>query len=1111
MQPEPASDPSDIERELAARLAAIDQGSAADAAHRAEEVTAGLGDEAAERLHGALECLERVRKLWPRPEQNNEWPQQFGRFILERELGRGGHGIVFLALDPTVRRRVALKVPHPECLDDPDLKRRFFQEARAVAKLDHPGIVPLLELGEVGPVCYMASTYCSGPDLGAWLTARREPLSPRDAAHLMAEIAEAIGHAHARGVVHRDIKPQNILLEECTNATAPELLPLRPRVTDFGLAKLLEADADRTRTGVVIGTPRYMAPEQVLAKHTEIGPPADVYAMGLILQRLMVGRKSDSEPAQNESARILTARFEGRVASAHVDPTGEQMRAPTPPVPIPLQAILCRCLEHEPGRRYADASLLAADLRRFLAGEPVLAQAGFYRNRLRAWAAQRPALAIGGVIIATIILTAIALEIRRADRPDPMPTPAVERQSGPSQADRLARTKRYVEDLQIACRQAPFAELTSYKLDQSRFLLDRHRPGPGEEDLRSLEWYFLWNVLHGERDTLKGPTGEVYWLTYSPDGRWLASAGQDGALLWDAATGELRLRLHQNGHGLLGVCFSPDSTRLATASEDQSARVWSAVDGRPLLPALVHKSKVVVILFTPDGKQLITAERGGTVTVWDATTGAVIRSIASISSTPLEGMVLSPDGTVLATASSTEVKIWEYPSMRQRREPIRSDAPVRFFNSIAFSHDGRQFATACGAELSVRTWETATGKLLFSRSHYPNERVMSVAFSPDDRTLVSTGADGATRLWDLVDPNPDASPAGHDAILAGHTDWVWCAAFAPDGKTLATASKDKTVKLWKVPPRKIEELVALADDGPLAAGYSAAGRFLYTIRRSGQCDLWDSEPGGPRRTLPFAPASACLAATFSSGCSLVAAVDAEGTISIGSPQDSVPRITLDRAAAASPCLTFSTDGRMLAFVTRDGSIGRVDSTNPSGTIERLASPGSAPTCLAYSPTGDFLAGGVDGHLVVWDVALGRVRAISELVAKEKLNSVAISPDGSLCATNGTAGEILLWDRITLRATGMIGQDKNPITCLAFSQDGLTLISGQRSISIHLWNVALAREIFPLKDDMFGTRGIAALCIAPGDTGVAAIATLERPGWTKNVLWRTGRISRAAGN
>ena len=202
---------------------------------------------------------------------------------------------------------------------------------------------------------------------------------------------------------------------------------------------------------------------------------------------------------------------------------------------------------------------------------------------------------------------------------------------------------------------------------------------------------------------------------------------------------------------------------------------------------------------------------------------------------------------------------------------------------------------------------------------------------------------------------------------------------------------------------------------------------------------------------------------------------------------------------------------MLAFVTRNGSIGRVDTTNPSGTIERLASPGSAPTCLAYASTADFLAGGVDGRLVVWDADTGRVRAISEFVTKEKITSVAISPDGSLCATNGMAGEILLWDRITLRALGMTGQDKNPITCLAFSQDGLTLISGQRSGAIRVWNVASAREVFPLKGDALGAPAIAAICIAPGDTGISAIAAPERPGRTKDVLWCTGRISREVGN
>ncbi len=163
MQPEHDLGPPELERELAARLAALDEMGTAGAAKGLGELTAGLGAEAVQRLGDALECVQKIRGVWPRPDVANAFPQQFGKFVLERVLGRGGHGVVYLALDPSLGRRVRLKVPLAECLDDPDMKRRFLREARAVAPLDHPGIVPLLESGEVGAICTWPRPTVAGP------------------------------------------------------------------------------------------------------------------------------------------------------------------------------------------------------------------------------------------------------------------------------------------------------------------------------------------------------------------------------------------------------------------------------------------------------------------------------------------------------------------------------------------------------------------------------------------------------------------------------------------------------------------------------------------------------------------------------------------------------------------------------------------------------------------------------------------------------------------------------------------------------------------------------------------------------------------------------------
>ena len=349
----------------------------------------------------------------------------------------------FFWLDPALGRRVAVKIPRAECLDDPDLKRRFLREGRALALLDHPGIVPILELGEIGPVCYIVSTFCEGPNLGAWLKSQRGPLSPQIASSIVADVAEAVGHAHARGVTHRDLKPQNVMIETVPNAADPGGAVIRPRLTDFGLAKLMEAEADLTHTGVVIGTPRYMAPEQASGQGALVGPPADVYALGAVLHELLNGPRFQSEEpdprsstacvvadAVNHAARdgdspcdaglkrlcpILGGRAavssgsDGASSSRNDAGPRSSVVPPRTVVPPALQAIVTKCLEQVPSRRYPDGGELAADLRRFLAGERTRAQYGFTRWLSRRWpsvTAAMVALALSG---AALILSAPVL------------------------------------------------------------------------------------------------------------------------------------------------------------------------------------------------------------------------------------------------------------------------------------------------------------------------------------------------------------------------------------------------------------------------------------------------------------------------------------------------------------------------------------------------------------------------------------------------------------------------------------------------------------------------------------------------------------------------------
>jgi serine/threonine protein kinase/Tfp pilus assembly protein PilF len=379
-------------------------------------------------LEGRIDCMRLLRRVWagdsgaassgPRPSNaltamgielsasSTVSPAtRIGRFEVRRELGRGGFGVVFLARDPLLHRDVALKVPRTEAFLDPELRARLHREATIAAGLDHPNIVPIYEAGEAGPVCYIASAFCPGVTLAAWLKEQPVLASFRDAAALAATLAEAVHYAHQRGVVHRDLKPANILLVSGwlngedrhpggsgTTHHSP-LTTYQPRITDFGLAKLLDDKKSPanalTQAGAVIGTPEYMAPEQARTAAGPVGPATDVYALGVILYEMLTGRP----PFQGDS----TLEILRQVETAEPVPLG-RLR---PKLPRDLETICLKCLEKESKRRYSAADALTADLRHFLAGEPVQARPVSRAEKMWRWCHRKPAIAA--------LLTALAL------------------------------------------------------------------------------------------------------------------------------------------------------------------------------------------------------------------------------------------------------------------------------------------------------------------------------------------------------------------------------------------------------------------------------------------------------------------------------------------------------------------------------------------------------------------------------------------------------------------------------------------------------------------------------------------------------------------------------
>ena len=278
-------------------------------------------------------------------------------------------GVVFEARQVTLNRKVALKMILAGELADDDAVRRFYLEAEAAANLDHPGIVPIYEVGQHEGQHYFSMGFVEGHSLSQRLA--EGPLPAREAAEPIRRVSEAIEYAHQHGVIHRDLKPANILLDKGGN----------PRVTDFGLAKKVQGDSGLTGSGQIMGTPSYMPPEQAGGKRGEVGPPADVYALGATLYALITGRP----PFQAATAMDTVIQV---FSDEPVPP-----RRLNASIPRDLETICLKCLEKEPGKRYAAAVALADDLRRYLAGEPITARPLTKVERVVKWARRRPAIA----------------------------------------------------------------------------------------------------------------------------------------------------------------------------------------------------------------------------------------------------------------------------------------------------------------------------------------------------------------------------------------------------------------------------------------------------------------------------------------------------------------------------------------------------------------------------------------------------------------------------------------------------------------------------------------------------------------------------------------------
>ncbi len=636
------------------------------------------------------------------------------------ELGRGGMGVVYKARQTRLNRPVALKMILAGAHAGAEAAARFLAEAEAVAQLQHPNIVQIFHIDEHAGLPYFEMEFVGGGSLADRLDGTPRP--PHEAARLTDILARAMAEAHRRGIVHRDLKPGNILL-------TPEGAP---KVADFGLAKLLNAESGLTRTDSVLGSPSYMAPEQAGGKTKEVGPAADVYALGAILYELLTGRPP----------------FRG----ATVLETLEQVKTtePVPPsrlvpgLPRDAETIALKCLQKDSGKRYESAAALAEDLRRFQAGEPIVARPVESLERAWRWCKRNPVVA-GLMAAVAALLVAVAgsasvaaFQYRLAAHQEKrLRNAAEEKAQAEARAREESETALYFNRIALANQ-----ELLENDPLRAEELLDECVPQPGQPDHRAWEWSYLKRLCHAEPVTVRTQPG----------------SGQTAA-------------------------FSPDGRRLASASDKKAVNIWDATTGQELF-TLPDAGDVQCLAFGPaEGHRLATGDTSGTVKLWDTTTRRVDRTLRP-DPAGVRALAFSPDGRRLALAGEKAVQVWDA-TTGQLVHPLRGHDG--WVVAVAFSPDGQRVASG-SFDTTVIIWDTGTGRPIQTlRGH--EGPVMGVAFSPDGRRLASASLDRAVKVWDLTTGQESLCLRGHPQELAG-------VAFLDAGRRVASTSIDKTVKIW---------------------------------------------------------------------------------------------------------------------------------------------------------------------------------------------------------------------------------------------------------------------------------------------------------------------------
>jgi WD40 repeat protein/serine/threonine protein kinase len=974
-------------------------------------------------------------------------PKRLGDYNILREIGRGGMGIVYEAVQESLGRHVALKVLPQHQLRDGTQLERFRREARAAAMLHHTNIVPVFGVGEDNGVHHYAMQYIKGQSLDAILheVKRLRGAKPDDAACLPASGEDAgLAASVAIELVSGRFAGQGGAPAQTAAVPASDPPPpgedsaTHSEKPGSGLSSSASSILSQTGTsyyqsGARIGV---QAAEALAYAHHHKLLHRDIKPSNLLLDLQGTVWVTDFGLAKAEGTDALTQigdivgtlrymapeRFQGscdarsdvyalgltlyemltlepafaaaeraRLIDKILNEKPPNPRELDPRIPRDLETITLKAMAPEPSDRYQTAAVLAEDLRRYLTDRPILARRASTVEQARRWCRRNPAaagliLASGIAALAMIGVTVAAFynsELRKANERTWEALHVA--QTARAGEEKARRTaERFQYSQHITLAQIAWQESNMGRLEE---FLDTC---PTDYQ-NNWEWHYLKRQCHPDVVTLSGHSGGINTLAFHPDGKQIATGSYDGTVkLWDATSGQPLFTFPGRTTEVIRVAYSPDGKRVAAANGfDRTVNVWDIANRQVVFRLVGHTADVYGLAFSPDGKRIATASFDKTIVVWDATTGKQLFTLLGHTA-EIYVLAYSPDGKRIATASKDgTVRVWDLATRREAFPSLRHVGPI---DGVTFSRDGTLLASG-GFDLKLWLWDVTSGKLLRSIEAHTN-LINSVYFSPDGSRIVSVSGDRNIKIWDTAKLR-SGSENPLLLTLKGHANQVLDAAFSPDGAHLASGSQDRTAKLWDGTTSPEARTLVGHSGEVFSVAVSPDGKRIVSAGEDGMVKVWDLATGQVRFSLEGHPGGAFGVACSGDG-EWIATGGADQLVKVWNATTGRWVRSFRGHNREVRCVTFTPDGKQIASGDAGGRLKVWQTANCERLFDRQAHKGEVRS-VSYDPAGEQLASaGGDWAVKIWDPTLSQ--ELQTLKGHHCwCHGVAFSPDPGLPA------------------------------------------------------------------------------------------------------------------